>query len=105
MYETEIPETKRKHSFSETLTSIPGTIDSRMPTLDKRMDRYFDEYMPGLIEEWGFVTLSMLEQLERRLDMVSLDIQVLEKGRAALQTRARAVDEELRGLEEEVEKQ
>ena len=76
-----------------------------MPTLDKRMDRYFDEYMPGLIEEWGFVTLTMLERLERRMDVVSLDIQMLEKGKTSLEKRARAVDEGLRELEKEVGKQ
>ncbi len=103
MYETEMPETAKKHSFRETITSIPGTIDAGLPSLDKRMDRYFDAHIAGLVEEWGLVTLSSLEHLEGRLDAVSTDINALEKGQTALQERARAVDAALREMEEEVE--
>ncbi len=104
MYETEMPETAKKHSFRETITSIPGTIDAGLPSLDKRMDRYFDAHITDLVEEWGLVTLGSLEHLERRLDAVSSDINALEKGKAVLEQRARALDAALRELEGAEEK-
>ena len=103
MYETHMPQREKRHTFAGTVTSIPGTIDAGMPTLEKRMNRYFDQYMPAVIEEWGVVTLPALEHLERRLDLVSLDIQVLEQGRIVLKERARAVEKGLAELEKEEE--
>jgi hypothetical protein len=106
MYETEMPETAKKHSFTETVASVPGTIDAGLPTLDKRMDRYFDAHIKDIVEEWGLVTLTTFEHLERRLDAVSSDINALEKGRAVLEQRAHAIDAALREMEagEEEEK-
>jgi hypothetical protein len=103
MYETEMPETAKKHSFTETMTSIPGTIDAGLPTLDKRIDRYFDAHITDIVEEWGLVTLTTFEHLERRLDAVSSDINALEKGKTVLEQRARALDAALREMEEGVE--
>jgi len=100
MYETEVSGTQKKTSFTESLASVPKTIDRNLPSMDKRLGKYFDAHMSSLISEWGLVTRFTLENLEHRLDMVSTEINGLEKDKAALKDRASAFEQSLREVEE-----
>jgi len=99
MYENVPAETAKKSSFKQSLMAIPGTIDSKMPTMDKSLDRYFDAHMSAIIEEWGLITMHTLDDLDDRLDMVTTEIRNLERGRDEIEKRAAALDAGIRELE------
>jgi hypothetical protein len=90
---------KEKHSFTESLAGIPRYIDDKLPSMDKNLDRYFDQNLPAVIEEWGLVTAVHLNDMERRLSRVTTQISILEKERPNLEKRADALDNELKKLE------
>jgi hypothetical protein len=99
MFETTAAESARKPSFKESLAAIPGTIESKLPTMDKSLDRYFDAHMSAIISEWKLITSHTLDDLDDRLDMVTVEIRNLEKGRSEIEKRAAALDAEIRELE------
>ncbi len=86
-------------SFKDTLSGIPRFIDDKLPSMDKKLDTYFDSNIPAVIDEWGLVTSVHLTELERRLERVTKQITHLEKGRTVLETRAKALDGEISKLE------
>jgi uncharacterized protein YdcH (DUF465 family) len=100
MYETEVPGTHKKSSFAESLASVPRTIDSKLPSMDKRLGKYLDAHITALISEWGLVTRFTLEELEQRLDVVSTEISNLEKEKVTLKDRASAFEQALSEVEE-----
>ena len=100
MFETESAEYSRKSSIKESLATIPQAIDSRLPTMDKQLDRYFDANISLIISEWGLVTRYDLDDLEKRLDVVSNEIGTLEKWRTRLDERARDIESAIKELEE-----
>ena len=100
MYETEVPGTHKKSSFTESLASVPRTIDSKLPSMDKRLGKYLDAHITPLISEWGLVTRFTLEDLEQRLDVVSTEISNLEKEKVTLKDRASAFELALSEVEE-----
>ena len=92
-------ETAKKSSFRDSLTAIPGSIESRLPTMDKGLDRYFDAHMSAIISEWGLITTHTLDDLDDRLDMVTTEIRNLERTRIEIEKRAAALDAGIRELE------
>jgi septal ring factor EnvC (AmiA/AmiB activator) len=100
MEETAEPtKTSRLTGFKESLVSLPHTIDERLPTMDKSLDRYFDSHISAIIEEWGLITQHTLDDLEHRLNTVGNEIRNLEKGRTLLEKRVADLDAELIRLE------
>jgi len=92
-------ETAKKSSFRDSLTSIPGSIESRLPTMDKGLDRYFDAHMSAIISEWGLITTHTLDDLDDRLDMVTTEIRNLERGRDEIEKRIAALEAGIHELE------
>ena len=86
-------------SFWDTFATIPGTIESHVPTFDKSLDAYFDQHFAAIIEEWDLVTESDLEKLESRLTRVSDEISGLYAGRAAIEARVNRLDNLITSLE------
>jgi hypothetical protein len=99
MYETAPAETAKKSSFKESLAAIPGSIEAKLPSMDKSLDRYFDAHMSAIISEWGLITAHNLDDLDDRLDMVTTEIRNLERGREEIEKRAAALDAGIRELE------
>jgi hypothetical protein len=99
MFENTPAETAKKSSFKESLMAIPGTIDAKLPTMDKSLDRYFDAHMSAIISEWGLITSHNLDDLDDRLDMVTTEIRNLERGRDEIEKRAAALEAGIRELE------
>lgn len=99
MIENAPAETAKKSSFKESLMAIPGTIDAKLPTMDKSLDRYFDAHMSAIISEWGLITTHTLDDLDDRLDMVTTEIRNLERGRDEIEKRAAALEAGIRELE------
>jgi hypothetical protein len=67
--------------------------------MDKKLDRYFDANISLIISEWGLVTRYDLDDLEKRLDVVSSEIGTLEKWRAKLEDRAKNIESAIREME------
>ena len=74
-------------------------VEERIPTLDKSLDRYFDQYMESIIEEWELLTEPDLLRLEGRLKKIAGELNQLEKGHAVLAERAKALDASVKELE------
>lgn len=79
--------------------AVSGTIDSKLPSMDKSLDRYFDAHMSAIISEWGLITTHTLDDLDDRLEMVATEIRNLERGRDEIEKRAAALDAGIRELE------
>lgn len=94
----EIPATEG--SFLDRFAEIPATIESRLPTLDKSLDAYFDRRFAAIIEEWELVTDSDLHRLETRLGRVTDEISSLYAGKMALDARVSALESVITSLEE-----
>jgi hypothetical protein len=91
--------TAKKSSFKQSMASFSSSIESRLPTMDKSLDRYFDAHMSAIISEWGLITEHNLDEFSRRLDVVSGEIRELEKGRSRIEKRAADLDAGLKELE------
>ena len=87
-------------SFWDSFSRIQGTIESRVPTFDRSLDRYFDEHFAAIIEEWDLVTETDLVRLEIRLDHLTDEISSLYAKKTATESRARALDALITSLEE-----
>lgn len=92
-------QTSRMTKFKESLVAIPGTIEAKLPTMDKSLDRYFDANMSVIIDEWGLITQHHLDEFEQRLHSIGVEIRNLEKGRAKIEKRAADLDAALKALE------
>ncbi|MGB7788327.1 hypothetical protein [Methanoregula sp.] len=86
-------------SFWDQFSHVPGTIESRIPTLDKSLDAYFDQHFAAIIEEWDLVTESDLHRLESRLTRVTDEITGLYAGKVTLEARAKNLDDLISSLE------
>lgn len=86
-------------SFWDELAQVPETIGSRLPTLDRSLDAYFDKHFSAIIEEWDLLTKSDLHNLETRLERVSGEITRLYEGKVALESRAQELDRLITTLE------
>jgi hypothetical protein len=89
-------------SFWDQFSHVPGMIESRIPTLDRSLDTYFDQHFAAIIEEWDLVTESDLTRLENRLTRVTDEISSLYAGRVATESRAKKLDDLITSLERSV---
>jgi hypothetical protein len=88
-------ETKKRFDFSGWTRSV----EDRMPSLDKSLDRYFTQYMESIVQEWELLTEMDLLRLEGRLKKITDELSQLEKGHSVLADRANALDASIKGLE------
>jgi hypothetical protein len=87
------------HSFWEQFSKLPETIESKLPTLDKSLDAYFDRNFVSIIEEWELVTESDLNRLENRLAGVTNEISALYAEKMVLEKRAGSLDDQISSME------
>jgi hypothetical protein len=90
------------NSFWDQFAHLPGTIDARIPTLDKSLDAYFDQHFAAIIEEWDLLTASDLDRLEGRLTRVTDEISGLYAGKMTLDARVKDLEETIAQLEHPV---
>jgi len=94
-YPLEEGETRKWYDF----TGWTRSVEERMPSLDKSLDRYFEQYMESIVQEWDLLTEYDLAGLEGRLTRIAEELNQLEKGHSVLAERAHALDASVKGLE------
>ena len=86
-------------SFWDKFSEIPGSIESRIPTLDKSLDAYFDRQFAEIITEWDLVTESDLAKYEHRLSRVTDEISELCAERTKTEARVKQLDALITSME------
>jgi hypothetical protein len=99
MYSTEYGQSRKKELVETDISGGSSSYGERLPTLEKRLDRYFDTHMEAIVEEWGLVTAHDLAVFEKRLEDVSREIEGLESEKSRIEQRASAVDAALKEVE------
>jgi hypothetical protein len=89
-------------AFWDQFAELPGAIESRLPTMDKSLDAYFDSTFSSVIEEWELLTETDLHTLESRLERVTDEISALYADKLGLETRAGKLNLLITSLEESV---
>jgi hypothetical protein len=88
--------------FWNQFVELPATIESRIPTMDKTLDSYFDTSFASIIEEWDLLTETDLHKLENRLLSVTNDISTLYGEKAVLEKRVADLDTLISSMEKPV---
>ena len=78
--------------FWRNLPDIGGFLQEKVPTLDRKLDRYFDQNFAAIIEEWGLLRDDDLLDLERRLQRVTSEIHRLNRGKIEITDRVARLD-------------
>jgi predicted nuclease with TOPRIM domain len=87
-----------KHKWYD-VSGWTQSVEDRMPSLDKSLDRYFTQYMESIVQEWELLTEPDLLRLEGRLKKIAGELNQLEKDHAVLAERAKALDASVKELE------
>lgn len=86
-------------SFWDRVSAIPGAVESRLPTLDRSLDAYFDRHFVQIIEEWDLLTESDLEKYEHRLSRITDEISGLCADRAKTEARVQKLESLIASME------
>ena len=89
-------------AFWDQVSELPGAVESRLPTMDKTLDAYFDTTFASIIEEWQLLTDTDLHKLESRLASVTSEIGTLYAEKSVLEQRAGKLDALITTLEQSV---
>jgi hypothetical protein len=89
-------------AFWDKFSELPGAIESRLPSMDKTLDAYFDTTFASVIEEWELLTETDLHKLENRLASVTSEIGDLIAEKSVLEKRTKNLDELITSLEKSV---
>jgi hypothetical protein len=89
-------------AFWDQVSELPGAIESRLPSMDKTLDAYFDTTFASVIEEWELLTETDLHKLENRLASVTNEISDLIAEKSVLEKRTKNLDELITSLEKSV---
>lgn len=97
------PTTRYQSPYVRSIYGFTRSVEERIPTLEKALDRYFDANFEAIIEEWQLLTDYELRDLERRLDSVTEQIDSLYTKKTDIEKRAKTLDKEITTLEGGVE--
>jgi hypothetical protein len=93
-------ETKERGSrYVRTLYELSQSVEDRIPTFNRSLDRYFDAHFEAIINEWQLLTDHDLYDLERRVDHVTEEIDRLYLHKSVLEKQAAKLEEEIQFLE------
>ena len=93
---------RNRYRDSPYLQSIYGftrSIEERIPTFARTLDRYLDSNFEAFIEEWQLLTDHELRNLESRLESVTREIDALYNKKPVIEGRALNLEKEIGELE------
>jgi len=89
---TVVNQSETAPGYWERVSHIPAAIDSKLPTMDKSLDAYFDQNFAAIIEEWDLLTDSDLHKLEYRLSQITTEISTLFAEKMVIEKRVGNLD-------------
>ncbi|MBU7018713.1 MAG: hypothetical protein HXS44_14480 [Theionarchaea archaeon] len=89
----------RDSSYLKSVYEFTDALEERIPTFTRTLDEYFDAHFEVIIEEWQLLTDNELRDLEKRLDLLTEEIDRLYGGKSVLERRASTLQRELEELE------
>jgi len=89
---TVVNQSETAPGYWERVSHIPAAIDSKLPTMDKSLDAYFDQNFAAIIEEWDLLTDSDLHKLEYRLSQITTEISTLFADKMVIEKRVGNLD-------------
>ena len=89
---TVVNQSETAPGYWERVSHIPAAIDSKLPTMDKSLDAYFDQNFVSIIEEWDLLTDSDLHKLEYRLSQFTTEISTLFADKMVIEKRVGNLD-------------
>jgi hypothetical protein len=99
MYETAGEE---KSAFWSSFASIPKDIAEGFPSLEKRLDAFFEDHFDGIIEEWNLVTEEDIRHLKTKLDYVCYQVDQLTAEKQSLDARIEVASQAIDELEKHI---
>jgi hypothetical protein len=81
------------------LPNVTGSIRERIPTMERSLDRYFNQHFESIIVEWNLLQEHDIKRLEKRLDTVTSEIARLTRGEGVIQERVGELEVLVRKLE------
>jgi hypothetical protein len=91
--------TKRGSRYARTLYELSQSVEERIPTFNRSLDRYFDAHFEAIINEWQLLTDHDLYEMERRVDRVTDEIDRLYLHKSVLEKQAAKLEEDIQFLE------
>lgn len=89
----------RGSQYMRTLYELTHSLEERVPTFNRSLDRYFDVHFEAIINEWQLLTDRDLSELERRVDLVTEEIDRLYLHKSVLEKQTAKLEEEIQFLE------
>lgn len=89
----------RSSQYMRTLHELTHSVEERIPTFNRSLDRYFDVHFEAIINEWQLLTDHDLSELERRVDLVTEEVDRLYLHTSVLKKQAANLEEEIQFLE------
>ncbi len=88
--------------FWKDFPDVSGYFEKRLPTLDRSLDKYFDQNFEAIIEEWELLRGDDLIEIERRLNRVTEDVTRLCRGKGAITGRVEELETMIAALERSI---
>jgi hypothetical protein len=89
---TVVNQSETAPGYWERVSHIPAAIDSKLPTMDKSLDAYYDQNFAAINEEWDLMTDSDLHKLEYRLSQITTEISTLFADKMVIEKRVGNLD-------------
>ncbi|MBU7043581.1 MAG: hypothetical protein HXS47_08320 [Theionarchaea archaeon] len=86
---------ERGSRYVRSLYELSQSVEERIPTFNRSLDRYFDAHFEAIIDEWQLLTDRDLRDLERRVDHVTEEIDRLYLHKSVLETQVAKLTEEI----------
>lgn len=90
------------YNLWDRFSELSAETESKLPSMDKSLDAYFDSTFASVIEEWELLTETDLHKLENRLASVTAEIGTLYAEKMVLEKRAENLDTLITSLEKSV---
>ena len=86
--------------YLRSVSEFAQSVERRIPTLTRSLDRYLDLHFEDIVEEWQLLTDFELRDLEKRVDKVTADIDRLYQKKSDIGQRAASLEAGIKEIEE-----
>jgi hypothetical protein len=83
----------------ENLSGFKTSLGDHTPSFEKTLEDYFNRNSEALIEEWGLLTNSDIDQYQRKLEYLSYEVGRLYVEKDAMKNRVVSIEKAISELE------